>query len=113
MCLSDKFLSMVTPEVHKGDSILFWKDQWDMGLLRAWFPQLFSFAKRPNCSFKAYLSSDNKRNFHLSMSTIAVNQLAELNELLEHIQLDDTVNDVWGLTWGADQYTSKKKSMKM
>jgi hypothetical protein len=55
LSLTDYFRLLAVPSVHKGDTALFWKDQWDLGLLRQRFAKIFSYAKHANCSVNEVL----------------------------------------------------------
>ncbi|TVU17899.1 hypothetical protein EJB05_33960, partial [Eragrostis curvula] len=94
----------------KGDSVMFWKDVWDFGLLKDIYPHLFSFAKEPNCSVEKFMSllPATDRIFHLPLSGIAAHQLADLLNTLEHWQRDDETNDTWIYIWGSGAFSTKQ-----
>jgi hypothetical protein len=55
MSYNANFLMLASCKAGRGNSICFWSDTWDLGVLRWKYPQLFSFAKNQNVSIKKFL----------------------------------------------------------
>lgn len=106
--LSQHFFMLATCNIHNGDTVSFWKDLWDPGVLQWRFPQLFSFTKQPNISARKFLSSDINENFRLPLSMEAFNQLVDLTHLLETLDTSGHHQDVWTFIWGSNTFTSKQ-----
>jgi len=52
--LSKNFLKIATYNVKKGNSVIFWKDLWNLGVLQWKSPQLYSFVRYQNISVKVF-----------------------------------------------------------
>ena len=63
MSLSDSFRSLAVCAVNMGDTVLFWKDKWNLGVLQLQFPQLFSFVRKENISVGRFLTQTAEHNF--------------------------------------------------
>lgn len=46
--LSEDFIRVTQCTPNKGHSVMFWHDNWNNTPLRSLFPQLYSFAVKPN-----------------------------------------------------------------
>jgi hypothetical protein len=106
--LMTKFLQMAQCQPNKGNSVLFWGDNWSDAALQSKFPQLHSYAKKQNCSIRFFLDKDINRLFYLPLSLQASTQLFELQVLLHTRRWDNDVNDSWVYTWGSNGFTNKK-----
>ena len=81
--LIDKFLQMTHCQPNRGNSLMFWADNWLPATLQNTYPQLYSYAKRQKCSIRYFLEHDLSRLFHLPLSIQASSQLVDLQTLLE------------------------------
>lgn len=108
MSLSDDFLKIASASAIKGDTIVFWNDVWNFGLLKERFPQLHSFAKKPKCSVYTFLQGDNSKIFWLPLSMEASAQLDELSHPLDAFELDPLLKDDWSYMWGSQVFHPKK-----
>ena len=82
MSLSDSFRSLAVCAVNMGDTVLFWKDKWNLGVLQLQFPQLFSFVRKENISVGRFLTQTAEQNFQVPLSIEASEQLQELADLI-------------------------------
>jgi hypothetical protein len=71
------------------------------------FPQLFSFAKKPKCSVRFFLSQEMDRIFS-PLSLIAEAQLEEVQQIMDSRTWDENVKDSWHYNWGSSKYSSMK-----
>ena len=95
--------------IVKGDTILFWKDPWKDQLASESYPRAFSFALDEDVSATDFLSADTLgANFHLPLSSQAIQELRHAQEDTAHIVLDNSSNDKWSYLWGSDQYSSSQ-----
>jgi hypothetical protein len=100
MSLAPQFIQMSKCTVKSGTSVSFWHDNWDLGVLKDVYPQLFSFTRSRSCSVFQFLSWDESRSFFLPLSQVAYDQLCSLKESLLDLQLTSSGSDVWLYTWG-------------
>jgi hypothetical protein len=107
--LVDNFRGVARVKLGKGDTFLFWQDNWQLNgehlPLQSRYPRLFSFAINPHISAKhAYECDDIVTLFHLPLSQRAFEELGEVQSLLlgNPVSLQE---DVWVYSWG-DKYTS-------
>jgi hypothetical protein len=75
MSLADHFFMLASCAASQGDSLYFWRDTWNPGVLRWKFPQLFSFAYNKDISVKAFRSGDILDHFWTPLSVEAIGQL--------------------------------------
>lgn len=69
---------------------------------------LFSYAQKEDISFESFMQHQEiTSNFHFPISTQALRELQELNELMATIQVS-TLEDTWTYIWGTNLYQSKK-----
>jgi hypothetical protein len=114
MSLSDIFLMMASCSVNKGDTIYFWQDTWNSGVLKWSFPQLFSFALNKNISFQAFNSGDLQRHFWTPLSLEAsADQLEDLQDALMNLSLNPLDNDRWSYIWNNDEFSTKQAYMQI
>jgi hypothetical protein len=94
--------------VAEGSSVLFWKDKWNGQPLDLTYPELFSFAKNGNATFKSVINiMEFSGNFSLPLSTQAHQQLILLQQSLSNRQLRDGV-DTWVYSWGNSSFSTLK-----
>jgi hypothetical protein len=102
--LSDHFFMMASCSAREGDTLYFWRDTWDLGVLQWKFPQLFSFALNKNISLKAFKTRQIERHFWRPLSIEASGQLEELQIMLSNIQASTSEKDKWTYIWNSDEY---------
>jgi hypothetical protein len=111
--LVNNFKEISSAFVQDGSSILIWQDLWNGHLLQHEFPELFSFARNPNITIKAFAASPQiTGNFHLPFSDEAHNQFLMLQALLENIELTSR-RDTWTYIWGNSNFSSAKAYKKL
>jgi len=74
--------------VGQGNTVSFWEDTWNFGLLKLEFAQL------------AFLQRDVQQNFHLPLSLVASQQLVLLEDRLISLPNDEQQLDQWNYIWG-------------
>jgi hypothetical protein len=106
-----KGISSVT--VQDGSSVLIWQDLWNGHLLQQEFPELFSFAKNPDNTFKNFMALPQlAENFFLPLSEEAHAQFLILQSLLDN--LVSTPNpDIWTYIWGNSSFSASKAYKKL
>ena len=85
--LYDKFCWLATPQVHAGDTVVFWLDCWQidnrMIALKDRFPRLHSFAIDDTITVKDFFSYQTAvEGFHLPFSSEAHLELTQLQNFL-------------------------------
>jgi hypothetical protein len=84
------------------------EDKWNGQPLDLTYPELFSFAKNGNATFKSMISSmEFSENFNLPLSTQSHQQLILLQQLLSNRQLRDGV-DTWKYSWGNSSFSTSR-----
>lgn len=96
--LFEKFCQLAIPEVHSGDTVLYWLDQWQiLGShipLKDRFPCRFSFVIDDKLTVKEILALHSVgSNFHLPLSMQAYRELLQLEHILSPVNLEDQVKD--------------------
>jgi hypothetical protein len=95
--------------IGNGSLALFWSDLWKEEVLDAKFSRLFSFAKDKLQSVKEFVHKDSiLDNFHLPLSVEAHAELSNLKDLLDDIQINDSLNDSWVFTLGVAGFKPSK-----
>jgi hypothetical protein len=106
--LLGKFKSMSSVIVAEGNSVLFWKDRWIGQPLDLTYPELFSFVKNGNVTFKSVASNFEVSGiFNLPLSTQAHQQLNLLHQSLSNRQIRDG-RDTWVYRWGNSFFSTSK-----
>mgnify|MGYP000865977159 FL=1 len=100
MRLYPNFCKLAVPQVHVGDTVLFWLDRWQLGnravLLHDCFPRLHSFVVDDAITVKEFMERpDVLDHFHLPLSQEAYSELTQLQALLPLINLDGESKDIW------------------
>lgn len=98
-------LSSVT--VGSGDSVLFWKDNWNNQLLENEFPVLFSYGKEEDISLHNFMESELQHNFHLPLSNQAMQEWDALHSRLQNLHFSSEA-DKWAYMWKTDQFQPRK-----
>lgn len=106
--LLDKFKGMAKVTVNDGRSCFFWEDLWGDDTLVHKYPELFSFAKKKQITFKQGFSHTPLHGlFHLPLSQQAHAQLQVLQEDLNLRTLNDE-SDSWSYIWNSNSFSVKK-----
>ena len=100
LSLYDKFCKLATPQVHAGDTVVFWLDHWKVDncttLLKERFPRLHSFVIDDLITVRDIFNMTTESgNLHLPLSVEAFNELQQLQSLLAPINLDPEGKDIW------------------
>jgi len=66
-----KFQNLAICSAHRGNTIMFWSDNWTGQLLKTQFPELFSFTRKPKCSISYFLNQEDDRLISLPLSQLA------------------------------------------
>jgi hypothetical protein len=109
--LLDNFRGIVAVKMGKGNTFLFWSDNWIVNQgnvpLKSRFPRLFSYVLNENVSAaEAYSTVELEDMFYLPLSTIAYQELQELKQVMEtNLVLDQ--QDVWSYCWGPKYTTAQ------
>jgi hypothetical protein len=93
MSVVDDYFKLASCNVHCGTIVSVWHDFWGFGILRQLFPQLFSFAKKKNVVVQYFSQNDVATNFYTPLSPIAMQQLAELQDMMRELQLGTGLHD--------------------
>jgi hypothetical protein len=106
--IMDKFKNLSSVAIGDGSTVLFWKDKWGDLIPAQAFPELFSFAKKPDISFLAATSTlDFTANFNLPLSVQAHDQLLLLQSKMDSLHLSSDA-DSWLFTWGSAIFSTSK-----
>lgn len=108
MSLSPHFMKIASCSVQAGNTVSFWSDSWDLGILDLQFPQLASFASNRKISVKMFVIQDVYSNFQTPISPEASDQLAQKNILLQNFMPEATQEDQWTYIWGNPIFKSKR-----
>jgi hypothetical protein len=109
--LVDNFRGVSMVKHGKGNTFLFWSDNWQINgsarPLNVKFPRLFSFVRNENVSAViAFEQEDISSMFHLPLSHAAFSELGQLQQLMHDNPLS-LEEDSWTYCWG-ERYTSAK-----
>jgi hypothetical protein len=109
--LVDNFRGVAAVKHGKGDTYLFWTDDWLLNgsnrPLRSRFPCLFSYVRDENVpATSMFMHEDITTFFQLPLSVVAFSELDQLQHLLQNSPLTDH-EDLWTYCWG-ERYTSAK-----
>lgn len=104
MTLSGNFFMIASCTAKKGNSISFWNDLWDLGVLKWRFLELFSFARKCRLFVAQFNYWELSRNFRLPLSQQAATQLQMLTSELENINLSFADDDIWSYIWGSPNF---------
>jgi hypothetical protein len=102
------FKGMASVSVASGNSCLLWDDLWAGNVSKLEFPELHSFAKKPNISLvQARTQMDLASLFNLPLSVQAFDQWALLECVIQNLPETEDC-DVWSYIWGSNSYSSSK-----
>lgn len=93
---------------NKGNSLLFWQDNWHNTPLKILFPQLYSFVVKPKGSVTHFLDSHFERLFSLRLSSQASDQLEALQDIIQCKNWNLDLEDEWMYVWQTNLFSSKK-----
>jgi hypothetical protein len=79
---------------------------WVLPFLGNFFPQLFSFAKKKNATVQYFSQHDVATNVCTPLSTIAMQQFTELQDMMRELQLGTGLYDRWLYVWGLVTYAA-------
>ncbi|RLM97793.1 ML domain protein isoform X2 [Panicum miliaceum] len=106
--LRDTFKKLASVKVADGSTVLFWTDSWNGQPLHSACPELYSFAKDKESSFKKALSHPHLiNNFHLPLTIQAHQQFQELTISLHQLQPQGD-RDQWTYVWGNSIFTASR-----
>ena len=106
--LLDKFKGLARVKINDGTSCLFWKDLWGDDILAHKYPELLSFAKKKQITFRQGFSQVLLHGlFHLPLSQQAHTQLIFLQEELDGIDLENSA-DTWTYIWNSSLFSVKR-----
>jgi hypothetical protein len=109
--LVDNFRAVATVKMGRGDTFLFWHDNWLLNgkstPIKDRFPRLFSYVLNNQTSAaEVFCVDDITTQFYLPLSVIAYRELQSLEDLMQFNKPNEQ-NDVWSYSWG-EKYTSAK-----
>jgi hypothetical protein len=107
----DNFRGVEAVIQGKGDTLLFWSDNWRVNgsslPLCQRYPRLFSYALLPNASLvDMYHEEDLESMFYWPLSVQAYQELGEVKQILQDNPLTQD-NDQWVYIWG-EHYASAR-----
>jgi hypothetical protein len=106
--LLDKFKGFAKVKINNGESCFFWDDLWREDTLAHKYPELLSFAKKRQISFKQASSQAPLQSlFHLPLSQQAHDQLLLLQGELDEVRLNN-LPDAWSYIWNSDDFSVKR-----
>lgn len=106
--LFHKYQTLVVCLPSKGNTILFWTDNWSGQALKDRFPHIFSFTRKPKCSISFFTQQEENSLFSLPLSLTAANQLSEITNIIQNFDWDSALEDSWTYYWGLNKYQAKK-----
>jgi hypothetical protein len=102
------FRGIAKCEIGDGRTVCFWDDIWTNHVLSYRYPRLNSYARSKGASVYEILHAEDLDSiFLLPLSTEALVEFEELQNLLQQLEYDETLQDKWMPIWGS-RYTSKK-----
>ena len=110
--LYENFCKLAIPQVHAGDTVVFWLDKWEISgnlvILKDRFPRLHSFVIDDLATVKDFLELPNLTEcFHLPLSLEAFQELDHLQSMLLPIELDPNSKDIWRWPSKSGQFQTK------
>jgi hypothetical protein len=106
--LVDKFKGMASVQIQDEKTCLLWEDQWEQGIKKLEFPELYSFTKQKDITVHEAKSLEAfQRNFHLRLSEEAYEQFRKLSESLDNITLQEA-KDSWVYIWNSNTFSCRK-----
>lgn len=106
--LSDIFRGIAKCTIQSGATALFWNDLWNDDFKCTSYPNLFSVTLYKNDSVRTMCLRPMEDSFVLPLSDDACGEFLQLQEELNHLQLQLGRSDVWSFIWGTGIYTAKR-----
>ena len=112
MSLYTNFCKLAVPQVHAGNTVVFWLDRWQLGnnvvLLCEQFPRLHSFVIDDTITVREFLElPEISEHFHLPLSQQAYTELTQLQDLLTLVNLNEEGKDIWKWPSKSGEFKSK------
>ena len=112
MSLYTKFCNLAIPQVHAGNTVVFWLDCWQLGnnavLLSELFPRLHSFVIDDTISIREFMElQEISEHFHLSLSQEVYTELTQLQDLMSFVSLNGEGKDIWKWPSKTGEFKSK------
>jgi hypothetical protein len=106
--LIDKYKGMASVTIADGSSVLLWKDHWNRATPAMEYPELFSFAKNKDITFKMAVNADDfTQLFTLPLSVEAHQQLIIFRDSVFTLMSTDG-KDKWNYNWGNANFATSK-----
>ena len=106
--LLDIFRGIAKCTIQSGATALFWNDLWNDDFKCTSYPNLFSVTLYKNDSVRTMCLRPMEDSFVLPLSDDACGEFLQLQEELNHLQLQARRSDVWSFIWGTGIYTAKR-----
>ena len=88
-------------QIGAGDTVLFWKDDWNNSILSDTYPRAFSYTSDEDTSVRKVLSITHlNQAFELPLSVQDFEELRALQQNVQEVGLTDS-KGVWICTWGS------------
>lgn len=68
----------------------------------------FLLHQKPKCSIQYFVEQVASMLFSLPLSQQAADQLADLENIINELNMDDHCNDTWNYSWGPSRFSSSK-----
>jgi hypothetical protein len=68
----------------------------------------FLLHQKPKCSIQYFVEQVASMLFSLPLSQQAADQLADLENIINELNMDDHCNDTWNYSWGPSRFSSNK-----
>ena len=112
MSLYTNFCKLAVPQVHAGNTVVFWLDRWQLGnnvvLLSEKFPRLHSFVIDDTVTVREFMEQpETSEHFHLPLSQEAYIELTQLQDLLSLINSNVESKDIWKWPSKSGEFKSK------
>jgi hypothetical protein len=108
MSISDNFFMMVECSTNEVNTIYFWRDTWNAGVLQWKYPQLYFFDLNKNISAKSFMNGDIHRHFWRPLSIEGSTQLVELQQLLAQVLRNADEPGRWKYIWNFVEFSTHK-----
>jgi hypothetical protein len=108
MSISDNFFMMVECSPNEVNTIYFWRDTWNAGVLQWKYPQLYFFDLNKNISAKSFMNGDIHRHFWRPLSIEGSTQLVELQQLLAQVLRNADEPGRWKYIWNSVEFSTHK-----
>jgi hypothetical protein len=107
MNLSPAFRGIASCTIGSGKSALFWKDDWNKGIMQEKYPCLFSYVQHEDISVADFCTSHSISDmFQLPLSPEAFSEWEQLQVTTDSLLQVSNEEDMWKYEWGTT-YTAK------